>query len=44
MRFIAQMLGKFSAQHPFHQPDLQLLHQAFVAEQILGSIEVPLDL
>ena len=26
---IAQMLGQFSAQHPLHQPDLQLLHQAF---------------
>ena len=35
MRFIAQMLGKFSAQHSFHQPNLEFLHPALVAEQIL---------
>ena len=29
------MLGKFSAQHSFHQPNLEFLHQALVAEQIL---------
>jgi len=32
------MLGQFRAQHSFNQPDLEFLHQAFVAESILGSV------
>ena len=38
MRFIAQMLGQFRAQHPLHKTDLQFFHQAFVAQQIFGPL------
>jgi len=38
LRLIAQVLRQFGTQHPLHQPDLQFLHQALVAKQILGSL------
>ena len=35
---IAQMRGQLRAQHPLHEPDLQLLHQPGIAEQILRAL------
>ena len=30
--------GQFRAKHPFHQADLELLHQALIAQQIFGVL------
>ena len=38
LRLIAEVRGQFAAQHPFHQPDLQLLHQPGVAKQIFRPL------
>src|SRR6056297_1167392 len=34
----AKMRGQLGTQHPFHQPDLELLHQPGIAKQILRSL------
>jgi len=35
---ITQMFGEFSARHPFHQANLQLSHQALIAQQIVSVL------
>ena len=35
---IAQMRRQLSAQHPFHQLDLELFHQPVIAEQIFRPL------
>jgi hypothetical protein len=33
------MRCQFSTQHPLHQPDLQILHQAVFAKQLLDGVQ-----
>jgi len=37
-RALTEMFGQFRAKHPFHQADLELLHQALIAQQIFGVL------